>query len=99
MHIHGNHIQLQAANLPSAAEAAKAASARQAAEVRARLLNSSGEVDADLNPEAQFLVGRWPERNARQQQGQDREQSAASAFAGAGMDDIEQADKPVSVWA
>lgn len=99
MHIHGNHMQLQAANLPSAAALEKAAAAQRAAEVRARLLNSTGEVEGELNPEARFLVGRWPEGNSRQQQDQNQEQDGTDASASPGTDDMDSKDKPVSVWA
>lgn len=97
MHIHGNHMPLQAANLPSAAAAEKAAAARQAAEVRGRLMNSSLEMDSELNPEASWMVGRWPEGNSGGQQGQNQGDSNDSD--GPGVDDAVHTDKPVSIWA
>jgi hypothetical protein len=97
MHIHGHHMQLQAANRPSTADATKAAAARQAADVRGKLMNSSLEIDSELNPEASFMVGRWPEGNSRGQQGQNQDDSSASE--GGGDGDAGQPDTPVSVWA
>jgi hypothetical protein len=99
MHIHGNHMQLQAANLPSAGAAEKAAAARQAADVRGRLMNSSREMESELNPEVSFMVGRWPEGNSRRQQGQRQNQSDSSPSDRSGTDDTGQQDKPVSIWA
>jgi hypothetical protein len=97
MHIHGNHMQLQAANFQSAAATQKAAAARQAADVRGRLMNSSLEMDSELNPEASFMVGRWPQGNSRGQQGSD--QGDSGGLEGSGADDTGQTENPVSVWA
>ncbi|MGC1869324.1 MAG: hypothetical protein WA700_00070 [Acidobacteriaceae bacterium] len=97
MHIHGNHMQLQAANLPTAASAAKAAAARQAADVRGRLMNSSLEMDSEVSPEVSWMLGRWPQGNSGGQQGQ--YQSDSSASEGAGAEDTAQTNAPVSVWA
>ena len=97
MHIHGNHMQLQAANLPTAASAAKAAAARQAADVRGRLMNSSLEMDSEVSPEASWMLGRWPQGNSGGQQGQYQGDSGVSE--GSGADDTGQTDQPVSVWA
>ncbi len=99
MHIHGGHMPLQGANLPSAAAAEKAAAARQAAEVRGRLMNSGPEMDSELNPGASWSVGRWPGGNSGGQEGHGREQSDPGASAGAGMDDSGQTGEPVSIWA
>ncbi|HTU49148.1 MAG TPA: hypothetical protein VMF56_01065 [Acidobacteriaceae bacterium] len=97
MHIHGNHMQLQAANFQSAAATQKAAAARQAADVRGRLMNSSLEMDSEVSPEASWMLGRWPQGSSRGQQGQYQSDSSASAESGA--DDAGQTDAPVSVWA
>lgn len=97
MHIHGNHMPPQTVNLQSAAAAEKAAAARQAADVRGRLMNSSLEMDSELNPEASFMVSRWPQGNSRGQQGSDPGDSGVSG--GNGGDDTGQTDQPVSVWA
>ena len=77
----------------------KAAAARQAAEVRGRLMSSGPEMDSELSPEASWSVGRWPERKFGGQEGQGREQSDPGASAGAGMDDSGQTGEPVSIWA
>lgn len=97
MHIHGNHMQLQAANLPTAASAEKAAAARQAADVRGRLMNSSLEMDSEVSPEASWMLGRWPQGNSGGQQGQ--YQSDPDTSAGTEGDDASQTGAPVSVWA
>lgn len=97
MHIHGNHMQLQAANLPTAASAAKAAAARQAADVRGQLMNSSLEMDSEVSPEASWMLGRWPQGNTGGQQGMSQDDSGVSAESGA--DDTGQPSAPVSVWA
>jgi hypothetical protein len=97
MHIHGNHMPLQATSLQSAAAAEKAAAARQAADVRGRLMNSSLERESELNPEASFMVGRWPEGNSGGQQGQSQGDSSGSE--GGGPDEAGQTQQPVSVWA
>jgi hypothetical protein len=90
MHIHGNHMPLQTANLPSAA-------ARQAADVRGRLMDSSLNMDSEVSPEASWMLGRWPQGNSGGQQGQ--YQSDSSASEGSGVDDTGQTENPVSVWA
>ena len=47
----------------------KAAAARQAADVRGRLMNSSLEMDSEVSPEASWMLGRWPQGNSGGQQG------------------------------
>ncbi len=97
MHIHGNHMQLQAANFQSAAATQKAAAARQAADVRGRLMNSSLEMDSEVGPEASWMLGRWPQENSGGQQSMS--QDDASVSDGAGADDAGQTGQPVSIWA
>lgn len=97
MHIHGNHMQLQAANFQSAAATQKAASARQAADVRGRLMNSSLEMDSEVSPEASWMLGRWPQGNSGGQHATSQDDSGASTQSGA--DDTGQTNAPVSIWA
>jgi hypothetical protein len=70
MHIHGNLMQSNAANLYSAAAAEKAVAAQRAADVRKKLMKGGLDIDGELNPEAGFMVGRWLDGEYRQQQGQ-----------------------------
>ena len=97
MHIHGNHMQLQAANFQSAAATQKAAAARQAADVRGRLMNSSLEMGSEVTPEASWMLGRWPQGSSSGQQGMNQEDSSLSD--GSVMDDTGQTNAPVSLWA
>jgi len=59
MHVHGSHMNLNSANLYSAAGAEKAAAASRAAETRKKLLKSAGDLEgvSDLGEGA--LFGRW----------------------------------------
>jgi len=70
MHIHGNPMQSSGASLYSALAADKAVAARRAAEARKKLMKSGLDMDDELNPEVDFMVGRWLEGDSRQQQGQ-----------------------------
>jgi hypothetical protein len=70
MHIHGNSMQSNAANLYSAAGAEKAAAAQRAADVRKKLMKGGLGLDGDLSPEADLMVGRWLDGEYRAQQGQ-----------------------------
>jgi hypothetical protein len=97
MHIHGNHMQLQAANLPTAASAQKAAAARQAADVRGRLMNSSLEMGSEVSPEANWMLGGWPQGNSGGQQSMSQDDSSVSD--GAVADEAGQTEQPVSIWA
>lgn len=63
-------MQSNAANLYSAAGAEKAAAAQRAADVRKKLMKGGFDIDGELNPEADFMVGRWLDGEYRQQQGQ-----------------------------
>jgi hypothetical protein len=61
MHIHGNSMNIQSANLYSAAQSERAAAAQRANEVRRRLLKSAQSIDAmaDCDPGATLLLGYW----------------------------------------
>jgi hypothetical protein len=63
-------MQSNAANLYSAAGAEKAVAGQRAADVRKKLMTRGLDIDGELNPEADFMVGRWLDRDYRQQQGQ-----------------------------
>lgn len=59
MHIHGNLMNVNAANLYSAAQGERATVAERAAEVRKRLLKSATGLDAGASPEETLLIGQW----------------------------------------
>jgi len=59
MHIHGNSMNLQAANFYPAGLQSRAAAAERAAEVRKRLLKSAANTEDSADPDATLLVGHW----------------------------------------
>jgi len=59
MHIHGNAMSIQAANLYSAAQGERAAAAERAAEVRRKLLKSAAGVETSASPEETLFIGHW----------------------------------------
>jgi len=59
MHIHGNAMNVNAANLYSAAQGERAAAAERATEVRKRLLKGASGVDAAASPEETLLISQW----------------------------------------
>jgi hypothetical protein len=77
MHIHGNSMNVNAANFYSAAEGEKAAAAQRAADVRKKLLKSASEIEGSATPEETLLIGQW--MDGRHSQVQSEEQYHASA--------------------
>jgi len=59
MHIHGNSIGFNAADLYSAAQAERAAATRRATETRKKLLKDAEEIEAGASPEEAALIGQW----------------------------------------
>jgi hypothetical protein len=59
MHIHGNLMSVNAANLYSAAQGERAAAAQRAAETRRKLLKSAAEPEAASSPDEAFMIGQW----------------------------------------
>jgi hypothetical protein len=59
MHIHGNSMNVNSANLYSAAQGEKAAAAQKAAEVRKRLLKSAAKIEDQPSSNEDFLISRW----------------------------------------
>ncbi len=107
MHVHGNFMNSNAASIYSAAAAEKAASAQRAADVRRKLMESTPNIDGDLNTE-DILVRQWSEQNSHKRQDQnpprapEKNQSAAKEPAGKPKiqnTEEEQTDKPISTWA
>jgi len=59
MHIHGNSMNMNAANSYSVAGAEKAAVAERAAAVRKKLLKGAASVDEVASPEESLMIGKW----------------------------------------
>jgi hypothetical protein len=71
MHIHGAIQSIQGASYASIASQGQAAAAKQAAEVRKRLLKSGPTLGADTTPEESLMISRWlssGEHNSRHSQ-------------------------------
>ncbi len=66
MHIHGNSMNVNAANLYSVGNAEKLAAAQRATEVRKKLLKSAAGIDEAGAPEEAFMIGRWLSENPKQ---------------------------------
>lgn len=72
MHMHGNSMQSNTAQLYSAASAEKAVTAQRAADVRKKLLKGGLDIEDEPNPEVEFMLGRWLDGGVRQQQYQNQ---------------------------
>jgi hypothetical protein len=59
MHIHGNMMNVQGANLNSVASGERAAAAQRAGEVRKRLLKGAAGVEGGASDEETQLIGQW----------------------------------------
>lgn len=60
MHIHGQISNVNSAGFFSIAAGDRSAQAQRAAETRRKLLKAGKSADAaDVDPDAEFLVGRW----------------------------------------
>jgi len=94
MHVHGANLNPNATNLYSAVAAEKAAAAKQAAEVRKKLLSGASEIEADA--EAQAIVGGENEEAPHR----DQTDSPTSKKKSAKKDDAEEdnSDDPISIW-
>jgi hypothetical protein len=73
MHIHGNSMSVNAANLYSAAQQERAAAAQRAASVRKKLIRSASEIEAAASPEETLMIGQWV--NSQQSQVESGEQN------------------------
>lgn len=76
MHIHGNSMAINAANYYSAAQEARAAATRRAAEVRKKLLRNALEIEGAATPEESLLIDQWTD--SRHSQAESAEQYHAS---------------------
>jgi hypothetical protein len=93
MHIHGNPINTNMANLHSAA-ADKAAAAQRASETRKKLMKSPVKIEGELDSEASFMIGQWSEEGSRQRQSENHDHIPNKT-----QITEEQTDTPVSIWA
>jgi hypothetical protein len=59
MHIHGNSMGINAADLYSAAQAERAAAARRAADTRKKLARNAQDIEAGASPEEAAMIGQW----------------------------------------
>jgi hypothetical protein len=78
MHIHGNSISVNAANLYSAAQGERAAAAQRAVEVRKKLLKSAAGIEAGATPEETLLIGQWLDGRHSQVLSEDQYYTAAA---------------------
>ena len=69
MHIHGNSMNVNAANSYSVGNGEKSAAAQRAAEVRKRLLKSAAGVDNTASPEETLMIGHWLDSRHSQMEG------------------------------
>ncbi len=77
MHIHGNMMNVQGANLYSAGLQERAAAAARAAEVRKRLLKSAQSIEGEATPE-EALMGQWLDAQSGQESNEDEYRGGAS---------------------
>jgi hypothetical protein len=97
MHVHGADLNPNATNLYSAVAEEKAADAKQAAEVRKKLLSGASEIEADA--EAQAIVGGENEEGSTPDHNQP-DPSASSKEAAKKKDAAEEdsSGDPISIW-
>ena len=78
MHIHGNSMDVNAANFYSTAQNEKTAAAQRAADVREKLLKGASESEGPATPEESLLIGQWTDSRHSQVQSQDQYHAAVS---------------------
>jgi hypothetical protein len=71
MHIHGNSMAVNSANLYSAAQGERAAATQRAAEVRKKLLKGAAEIEGAASPEETLMIGQWLDSRHSQVQSED----------------------------
>jgi hypothetical protein len=77
MHIHGNHMAVNAANFYSTAQNREAIAAGRAAEVRKKLLKGAAETEEAATPEESLLIGKWMGAQDGQLHSQDQHRGGA----------------------
>ncbi len=78
MHIHGNHMNVNAANLYSVGNGEKAAAVERAAAVRKRLLKGAASIGGTESPEETLMIGKWLD-SGQGETGSDDEYHAADS--------------------
>ncbi len=98
MHVHGAH--LNPTNLYSAVEVEKAAAAKQAAEVRKKLLSSASESESEAEAEAQAMstVGGENEENAPPDQDQMELPAPKKRVLKKDAAEEDNSSDPISIW-
>ena len=100
MHVHGNPANLNLQSLYSAAAAEKLANAKQAAEVRKKLMSASAEIEAE-QADAIVELGEQANEDSRQRQDQNKrpDSKAKQGATAPGDADNLPPDDPISMWA
>jgi hypothetical protein len=78
MHIHGNSMNVNAANLYSAAKGERAEAPKRAADVRKKLLKSAAGMEGASSPEEALLIGHWLDGRHSQVLSEDEYHTSAS---------------------
>jgi hypothetical protein len=78
MHIHRNSLATIAADIYSSAQAERAAAAKQAAEVRKKLLKGTSEIGGVATSEETLMIGQWMDSRHSQVQTEDQYHSSAA---------------------
>ena len=78
MHIHGNSMNINAANFYSVGNGERSAAAQRAAEVRKKLLKNAASVEEAASPEESLLIGQWLDSRHSQVLSEDEYRTAAS---------------------
>ena len=86
MHIHGNSMNVNAANFYSVGNGEKSAAAQRAAEVRKRLLKSAAGVNSAASPEETLMIGQWLDARPNSVPGQAESDAEDPAAAASGRD-------------
>lgn len=100
MHIHGNPISHNVANLHPAGAAEKAAATQRAADIRKKLLNAKAPITEDSDSDAVLMVARWSEGDSEDggpPEHADPQPESSGAGHAASLED--PGDRPVSFWA
>jgi len=99
MHVHGNHLNPNVANLYSAVAAESAARAKQAAEVRRKLISGASKLESQLDGDAISPVSDDAEGSGQEQDFRDSEDNQAETEQNNSQEQDELSDDPISTWA
>ena len=89
MHIHRNSLAVVAADIYSSAQAERAAAAKQAAEVRKKLMSSTAEIEDELDTGKVSAIPKDAAESERQSG--DQQDSRET-------EDAPDTDDPMSIW-